>query len=196
MMAIHDHESPSTKPGFTLAEIMIVLIMVGVMMAIAAPRVDFTRYRVDAAVQDVRSVLMQAQRTALLRQFDVVVSIDTVHRALKTAEDLNNDGIIQPNEHKRTYTLNDGMTFVVPPTGLDGSVTTSLVGSQLGHMDGLPTITFHRDGAATSNIDLYLATPAGPDRSYRALRLIRGTGRTDWYRYDSGTGTWKLGGLQ
>jgi prepilin-type N-terminal cleavage/methylation domain-containing protein len=195
-MTMRKHELQRPTPGFTLAEVMIVLVMVGVLMAIAAPRVDFTRYRVDAAVQNVRSVLMQAQRTALLRQFDVVVSIDTAHQALKTAEDLNNDGIIQPDEHKRTYTLNDGMSFAVPPTGLDSSVAGALVGSQLGHMDGLPTIIFHRDGAATSNLELYLATPAGPARSYRALRLIRGTGRTDWYRYDSGAGTWKVGGLQ
>ncbi len=195
-MAIRRHELQHPTPGFTLAEIMIVLVMVGVLMAIAAPRVDFTRYRVDAAVQNLRSVLMQAQRTALLRQFDVVVSIDTAHQALKTAEDLNNDGIIQPNEHKRTYTLNDGMSFAVPPTGLDSAVSGSLVGAQLGHMDGLPTITFHRDGAATSNLELYLATPIGPTRSYRALRLIRGTGRTDWYRYDAGASKWKVGGLQ
>jgi len=195
-MAIGNRKSPHTTPGFTLAEIMIVLVMVGVLMAMAAPRIDFTRYRVDAAAQNLRSVLMQAQRIALLRQFDVVVSIDTAHQALKTAEDVNNDGIIQPAEHKRTYTLNDGMSFAVPPTGLDSAVTSAIVGSQLGHMDGLPTITFHRDGAATSDLQLYLATPDGPNRAYRALRLIRGTGRTDWYRYDTGAGTWKLGGLQ
>lgn len=175
---------------------MIVLVMIGVLMAIAAPRLDFTRYRVDAAVQNLRSVLMQAQRTALLRQYDVVVSIDTSHQALKTAEDVNNDGIIQPNEHKRTYTLNDGMAFAVPPTGLDSVVHSAVIGLQLGTMDGLPTITFHRDGAATSDLQLYIATPAGPDRAYRALRLIHGTGRTDWYRFDAGANAWKIGGLQ
>lgn len=194
-MAVRRWTPATPTPGFTLAEIMIVLVMIGVMMAIALPRMDFTRYRVDAAVQNVRSVFMQAQRTALLHQYDVVVTIDTSAEALKTAEDVNNDGVIQPSEHKRSYPLGDGMKFVVPPTGLDSAGVGAVVGPHLGVMDGMPTVTFHRDGAATSDIQLYIASPVGPHRSYRALRLIHATGRTDWYRYNSQAGVWELGGL-
>lgn len=182
--------------GFTLIEILIVLIMVGVLLALAIPRLDLERYRTDAAVQGVRSVLMQAQRTALVRQFDVVISIDTVHNALLWAEDANNDGSIQTTEHKRSYPLNDGVVFMVPPVGLDSAVTSPVVGSHLGSMDGYPTVTFHRDGAATSNLQLYLAGPANPTRTYRAVRLTQGTGRTDWYLFNSQANTWKLGGLK
>lgn len=182
--------------GFTLIEILIVLIMVGVLLALAIPRLDLERYRTDAAVQGVRSVLMQAQRTALVRQFDVVISIDTVHNALLWAEDANNDGSIQASEHKRSYPLNDGVIFMIPPVGLDSAVTSPVVGSHLGSMDGYPTVTFHRDGAATSNLQLYLAGPANPSRTYRAVRLTQGTGRTDWYLFNSQANTWKLGGLK
>ena len=181
--------------GFTLIEILIVLVMVGAMMALAIPHLDVTRYRTDAAVQGVRSVLMQAQRTALVRQYDVVISIDTVHNALLWAEDANNDGTIQTSEHKRSYPLNDGVVFMVPPTGLDSAVTSPVVGNHLGTMGGYPTVTFHRDGAATSDLQLYLAGPANPTRTYRAVRLTQGTGRTDWYLYNSQANTWKLGGL-
>ncbi|HUX33374.1 MAG TPA: type II secretion system protein [Gemmatimonadaceae bacterium] len=182
--------------GFTLIEILIVLIMVGVLLALAIPRLDLERYRTDAAVQGVRSVLMQAQRTALVRQFDVVISIDTVHNALLWAEDANNDGSIQSTEHKRSYPLNDGVIFMVPPVGLDSAVTSPVVGSHLGSMNGYPTVTFHRDGAATSNLQLYLAGPANPSRTYRAVRLTQGTGRTDWYLFNSQANIWKLGGLK
>jgi len=182
--------------GFTLIEILIVLIMVGVLLALAIPRLDLERYRTDAAVQGVRSVLMQAQRTALVRQFDVVISIDTVHNALLWAEDANNDGSIQATEHKRAYPLNDGVIFMVPPVGLDSAVTSPVVGSHLGSMNGYPTVTFHRDGAATSNLQLYLAGPPNPTRTYRAVRLTQGTGRTDWYLFNSQANTWKLGGLK
>jgi hypothetical protein len=165
-------------------------------MAIAVPRLDFSRYRIDAAAQNVRSVLMQAQRTALIRQYDVTVSIDTAAQALRTAEDVNNDGVIQPNEHKRTYSLNDGMIFLVPPKGLDTTVTKPLIGPHLGSLGGLPTVTFHRDGATTTDLQLYIGTPAGSDPAYRAIRLDHATGRTDWYRYNTAAGKWLLGGSQ
>ncbi len=181
--------------GFTLIEILIVLVMIGALLALVGPRLDLARYRTDAAVQGVRSVLMQAQRTALVRQYDVVISIDTVHNALLWAEDANNDGTIQSTEHKRSYPLNDGVVFMVPPTGLDSAVSSAVVGAHLGTMNGLPTITFHRDGAATTDLQLYIAGPANPTHTYRAVRLTQGTGRTDWYLYNAQANTWKLGGL-
>jgi prepilin-type N-terminal cleavage/methylation domain-containing protein len=184
------------KAGFTLVEILIVMIMAGVLMALAIPHMDLQRYRTDAAVQGLRSVLMQAQRTALVRQYDVVISIDTVHNALKWSEDANNDGTIESSEHKRSYPLNDAVKFAIPPTGLDSAVSSAVVGAHLGSMDGLPTVTFHRDGAATTDLQLYIAGPADPGVTYRAVRLTQGTGRTDWYLYNSQAHTWKLGGLK
>ena len=189
------HSRGRTKPnGFTLVEVLIVMIMVGVIMALAIPRLDLQRYRTDAAIQSVRSVLMQAQRTALVRQYDVVISIDTAKNALRWSEDANNDGTIQASEHKRAYPLNDGVKFVTPPTGVNGAVTSPIVGAHLGSMGGLPTITFHRDGAATSNLELYIAGPADPTIAYRAIVLNQGTGRTDFYLYNTQANKWKLGG--
>ncbi|MGH7668836.1 MAG: pilus assembly FimT family protein [Gemmatimonadaceae bacterium] len=193
---MRNHESPTMASGFTLFEIMIVMVMMGVLTALAIPRLDIQRYRTDAAVQGLRSVLMQAQRTALVRQYDVVISIDTANHALEWAEDANNDGVIQTSEHKRSYPLNDGVRFAVPPTGIFGSVSASVIGSHLGTLNGLPTVTFHRDGAATTDLQLYVAGPAQPDITYRAVQLILGTGRTEWYLYNSQAHTWVLGGAQ
>ena len=195
-MAMRNHESPTPASGFTLFEIVIVLIMMGVIAALAIPRLDIQRYRTDAAVQGVRSVLMQAQRTALVRQYNVVISIDTVHNTLEWSEDANNDGTIQSNEHRRAYPLNDGVKFAVPPTGINGSVSASIVGAHLGTLNGLPTVTFHRDGAATTDLQLYVAGPAQPDVTYRAVELTLGTGRTDWYLYNSQAHKWVLGGAK
>jgi prepilin-type N-terminal cleavage/methylation domain-containing protein len=180
--------------GFTLIEVLIVMIVVGVITALAMPRLDLQRYRTDAAVQSLRTVFQQAQRTALVRQYDVVISIDTAANALRWSEDANNNGTIQSTEHRRAYPLEDGVKFAVPPAGVFGSVSSSVVGLHLGTMDGLPTVTFHRDGAATSNLELYIAGPADPDVSYRAITLIQGTGRTDFYRYNTAGHVWELGG--
>ena len=173
---------------------MVVMIMVGVIMALTVPHLDLQRYRTDAAIQSVRSVLMQAQRTALVRQYDVVIAIDTAQNTLRWSEDANNDGTIQSSEHKNAYPLNDGVKFVTPPTGVNGAVTASVVGAHLGTMGGLPTVTFHRDGAATTNLELYIAGPADPTISYRAIVLNQGTGRTDYYLFNSQANRWKLGG--
>jgi Tfp pilus assembly protein FimT len=186
----------SMRVGFTMVEIVIVMIMVGVITALALPHLDLQGYRINAAVQGVRSQLMQAQRTALVRQYNVVISIDTANDALRWSEDANNDGAIQTDEHRRTYPLNDGVKFAVPPKGVNGTVTSSIVGLRLGTMDGLPTITFHRDGAATSNLEIYLAGPANPGIPYRAIVLVQGTGRTDYYLYNTEAGKWILGGAK
>ncbi len=193
---MRNHESPMPASGFTLFEIVIVMIMMGVITALAIPHLDIQRYRTDAAIQGVRSVLMQAQRTALVRQYNVVISIDTAHNTLEWSEDANNDGTIETDEHRRAYPLNDGVKFAVPPTGLNGTVTASIVGSHLGTLNGLPTVTFHRDGASTTDLQLYVAGPAQPDITYRAVLLTLGTGRADWYLYNSQAHQWVLGGLR
>lgn len=195
-MTASNEQTKHREVGFTLIEILIVMVMVGAMLALAIPRLNLQRYRTDAGVQGLRSVLMQAQRTALVRQYDVVITIDTANQALQWWEDANNDGIIEPSEHTRTYPLNDAIRFSVPPIGVNGTVTSSVVGAHLSTMGGLPAITFHRDGAATSNLELYVAGPADPNVTYRAVQLTQATGRTDWYLYNSQAHTWKLGGLQ
>ncbi|HET7632068.1 MAG TPA: prepilin-type N-terminal cleavage/methylation domain-containing protein [Gemmatimonadaceae bacterium] len=184
------------RPGWTLIEITVVLVILAVVVALAVPRLNFQKYRTDAAVQGLRAVFQQAQRTALLRQYDVIVAIDTVHNTVLWYEDANSDGVVQSTEHKREYPLTDGVTFAVPPVGIDSTVHTSVVGSQLGTLDGLPSVTFHRDGAATSDLELYIAGPANPTVTYRAVRLVQGTGRTDYYRFNTDARVWELGGLK
>jgi len=182
--------------GFTLLEIVIVMVMIATLVAVVVPRLNAPRYRVDAAIQMFRNALTQAQRTALINQYDVIVVIDTVNEALKVSEDANNDGLIESTEHSQNFPLTDGLAFVVPPVGLDSMVSVPVVGSQLGRLGSLPTITFRRDGAASSDLQLYIATPATPSRIYRALQLVQSTGRSDWYLYNSTANIWTLGGLR
>jgi prepilin-type N-terminal cleavage/methylation domain-containing protein len=186
----------SRRSGWTLIEIAIVLLILAVVATLAIPRLDVQKYRTDAAVQGLRAVFQQAQRTALVRQYDVIITIDTAHNTVHWYEDANSDGIIQSTEHGRAFPLNDGVKFAVPPVGLDSTVHAAVVGDQLGSVNSLPSVTFHRDGAATSTLELYIAGPADPSVTYRAIRLVQSTGRTDYYRYNTAAGVWQIGGLK
>src|SRR5262249_31398408 len=62
--------------GFTLVEMMAALTVVGIIGGMAIPRIDFDRYRADAAGRLVRAVMQSAQRSAIMRQTNVVVSFN------------------------------------------------------------------------------------------------------------------------
>src|SRR5437868_4696142 len=61
------HNHTASRRGFTLAETMIVLVIAGMMIALAIPRVDTTKYRADAIATIVRTTLQMAQRQAITR---------------------------------------------------------------------------------------------------------------------------------
>ena len=185
----------SSRPGFSMVELIVVLVMMAVVAALAIPKINLSQFRADAAAQQVRSVFQTAQRTSLTRQFDVIVSIDTVLFGLRIAEDSSNDGVIQTNEWKFWRPTGEGNQFAVPPVGLTTpTVTSSVVGSQIRLVDGLKSVTFHRDGSTSTDAEIYVQSTYKGRTDYRAISVTRSTGRTELYRL-SGTGataTWMV----
>ena len=180
---------PGIQLGFTLIELILVLFILGIVAAMAIPRLNLAQYRADAAAQQVRSVFQTAQRTSLTRQYDVIVSVDTTQFGLRIAEDVNNDGTIQASEWKFWRPTGEGNRFAVPPKGVNVTgPSTSVVGTQLSQVAGLPSITFHRDGSTSSDAEIYVASTDKNRTDFRAITLTRATGRTDLYRL-SGTGS-------
>ena len=175
------------RTGFTLLELIIVLVIMGVIAGMAIPRLRPSGYRADAAAQQIRSVVQTAQRTSLTRQYDVIVSVDTAKFGLRIAEDVNNDGIIEPGEWKFWRTEGDFNRFAAPPLGVNGVVNTSVVGSTLKTVDGYPSITFHRDGSASSDAEIYVSSSYKGRTDWRAITISRSTSRTELYRL-SGAG--------
>lgn len=174
--------------GFSMVEIIIVLVMMAVVARMALPKLNMSQFRADAAAQQVRSVFQTAQRTSLTRQFDVIVSVDTTSFGLRIAEDSSNDGIIQTNEWKFWRPTGEGNTFSIPPKGLNGTVNSSVVGSNIRTVSNLPSITFHRDGSTSSDGEVYVQSNYKGRTDYRAITVTRATGRTELWRL-SGTGT-------
>src|SRR5450631_2431444 len=83
------------RAGFSMVELVVVMVILSVIAGLAIPRLNLSQYRADGAAEQVRSVFQTAQRTSLTRQYDVIVSVDTVIGGLRIAEDQNNDGTIQ-----------------------------------------------------------------------------------------------------
>ncbi len=186
--------STRQRQGFSLLELMIVLVMMGIVFGMAIPRLNLSRYRIDAAAQQVRSVFQTAQRTSLTRQFDVIVSVDTIAGGLRIAEDSDNNGIIDATEWKFWRPPGDGNRFSVPPKGLNGSVSSSVVGTSLKKVNNMPSVIFHRDGSTSSDAEIYISSTYKSRVDFCAISLTRSTGRTELYRL-AGTGTtalWQL----
>jgi prepilin-type N-terminal cleavage/methylation domain-containing protein len=181
------------RSGFSMIELVVVLVIMGVFAGLAIPKVNAGRSRADAAAQQVRSVFLTAQRTSLTRQYDVIVSFDTAKSAVRIGEDTDNNGKIIGVEWKFWRSIGDGR-FMVPPVRADNITvgTYSIVGT-FKLVDGMPSIVFHRDGSASSDVEIYVGnTFKKQPTDWRLVTLVRSTGRSDLYRLSGGK-TWITG---
>jgi prepilin-type N-terminal cleavage/methylation domain-containing protein len=188
----------SLRPAFTLAETMVVLAIAGIMITLAIPRVDASRYRADAIAQIVRTTLQNASRTAVTRQHDMIISFDTLGERISTTWDANNNGLRNGTERVTYRGLDTGILFADPAVvGVSGSAIHSPIsGSAIARINGLPSIVFHRDGSVSSDAEIYVSIAARQTAPYyRALVLTQATGRVDWYRLNTSTKKWIIAGL-
>ncbi|HEX7242449.1 MAG TPA: prepilin-type N-terminal cleavage/methylation domain-containing protein [Longimicrobiaceae bacterium] len=186
--------APLHTRGFTLAEVMTALVVVGIMVAIAAPRLDLTTFRVDGAMQAAGSTLLAAQRAAVVRQHDVVVAFQTDGGLIRVHEDADNDGLLDAGETVGFTELGEGVVFgrggaPAHPVGA-GPVTFAR------RQGGVPCVTFHRNGTASEEGGAYLTTQAAArtgskPATARLVRVDRATGRASWFRYSGGR--WEQG---
>jgi type II secretory pathway pseudopilin PulG len=196
-MRLFRHAGRCNKPGFTVAETAVVLVISAMMVTLAIPRVDVTRYKADAIAQIVRTQLQNASRSAITRQHDVIVSFDTVGQQMVTAFDANNNGTVDTGERVSYRGLDTGILFADPlVSGVSGSAITSPIsGVSVGVVNGMPSLTFHRDGSVSSDAEIYVSIAARGPKMYRALVLTQATGRVDWYRLNTSTNKWVIAGL-
>ena len=173
------------KRGFTIIEILMVVVLIGLIAGIAIPRLNIGAYRVNGAARSVASLLARAQRLAVTNQYDVNVLFDIGGNAIRIHEDLDDDNAIDNNERVRRYPLGDGVVFGLggAPTRPAGAGPVTFTRQQAGVLE----LIFRRDGSASENGAIYITTPnaleAGRVRDARSIEVVRATGRPQWYTY-------------
>lgn len=175
------------RRGMTLLELIVVLIMVSIIAGMAVPRLNYEKYRADAALRTVRIVLQGAQRNAIMRQTDVVVAFDVSNNQMQLVEDANNNCQYNSGERVTSRPLEEGAKFAVPTSGYGSTPPTAVSGANMCTMRGFPAIQFLRDGATSTDLDVYLTSSRGVASDFRLVRVTMATGRTDAYRYSGST---------
>lgn len=185
---------PCGSGGFSLPELLIVLVVIGIMSAFVLPRIEILRYRLDGSVRGFATALVMAQRAAVNRQHDVVVAFDTANGRLRIHEDADNDGVMEDGERVRYVRLDEGVRFGLGSAPTRNGMTEPVTFSDT--QEGLPAVRFHRSGSASTQGAFYLTSDRSiGDARYaedsRAVEVERSTGRAAWFAYES-TG-WEQG---
>ncbi|NUQ11402.1 MAG: type II secretion system protein [Gemmatimonadaceae bacterium] len=182
------------RRGHTVVEMLIVMSLMAALAGIAMPRLNYSAMRLDANVRVVRSAFQQAWRAAIQTQHDMLVSMDTAAKRIRIVEDVNNDGLPSPGERVTWRPLEEGAVFDVPAAGVSGPVTTSVSGPGVKSVQGMPTITFRRNGSTSGDVELYLSIRYRSVKEFRGVTVAQATGRTEWFRRVNGS-WWRSGGI-
>jgi prepilin-type N-terminal cleavage/methylation domain-containing protein len=178
------------KRGFSAVELIYVMVLMGILVAIAAPRWSVAPRRVHAAVVTVQSRISAVQRMAVLRQHDVRLLFHVTDGYMVVHEDRDNDGERGPDESVHRVELGEGAAFglagAAPIPGFAGPVSFSE------GVDGVPVLTFRRNGSVSEEGVIYLTSAEGnqPDLT-RALRIQRASAQVSCSYPRSGD--WKEG---
>jgi prepilin-type N-terminal cleavage/methylation domain-containing protein len=175
------------KPGFTMIETLLVLVIIGVVAAIGLPKLDVYKYRSDATAVMIRSLMMQAQREAVVGQHDLIVSIDTTRHRLVLGFDKNNDGSIATSERIRTQALPDDSKFMTPtsPLGTPGLNSYGPIRAEkVTTLSSLPSVIFRRDGSVNTTLELYTTSARNKAKDWRVTTVVQATGRTEYQRWN------------
>lgn len=174
------------RPGYTLIEVLLVLVLIAIMSAMALPRISFLRYRQDANGRLVQRTLISAQQTSLQKNTNVLVVVDYAESRLRVVQDTNANGAVDAAESWKSWALAEGAKFSIPTTTVDGATAYYATGPGITTTASGPTITFRPDGSASGDAYVYIGVASGRADALRGVELAGSTGRTRLWRYLGG----------
>ena len=134
----------SRRSGFSMMEVVGTMVVVGVLAGIAIPRMDFSRMRSDAALRQLTLLCVQAQRTALMKQYNVILSVDQATSRIRLVEDRNNSDTFDTGDRVTWMSMESGVVFREAPTALDGfSAKVSFTNPK--NLNGMISVIFRRN---------------------------------------------------
>ena len=182
------------RHGFSLLELLVIVTIIGLMALLVLPRIGVDNASVDTAARAVSMSMMVAQRDAVSRQQNVIISFDTAAHVVRTVWDLNNNGIADAGEKSHPFLLPEkvmiGLPSSVPKLGGATEVESGARTTPKG-----PYFIMQRNGAMDRSSVMYFTTRksmgSGPDHDVRAVAIARATGRAVWYKWNGSV--WRRG---
>ena len=178
-----------SRRAFTLIELMMVVVLIGIVAGFAISRVNITGYRMDSNIRLLQNALIGAQQTAITKNTYVQVMFDATQRRVRILQDTDNNGAVGVSE-TIIYRALDNASFRTPTTTVDGALGIYLTGPGVIET-GNPlqrAIRFAPNGALSGDVVLYIGSTSDRPNDMRALTIIGATGRTGFWSH--GGGAW------
>lgn len=182
------------RRGWTMIEMSIVLALIAILVAIALPNIDFSRYRMDANARTVQNQFIAQQLNAVSKNMPMIATIVYDQGHLTITEDANSNGLADPTEYTYNRALVEGAQFVTPPVTIDGATPYYATGPGLTYLNQTylyPTVTFYPNGSTSGDVVVYIGSTSGRLQDMRALQITGATSKIKFYRMMS-DGTWHL----
>jgi prepilin-type N-terminal cleavage/methylation domain-containing protein len=179
------------RRAFTLIEILMVVVLIGIVLGVAISRVNFTAYRMDANVRLLQNALIGAQQTAITKNVEVQVMFDASNHRVRILQDTDSDDAVSASETV-VYRALDNASFMTPTTTVDGALAFYLTGAGVIET-GNPlqrAVRFAPNGSLSGDVVLYIGFSSSRPDDMRAIAVTGATARTTFWSH--GSGEWRV----